>query len=398
MLRSYDLTLVLNKKYKSKNNIYWEEIKKMARKVEHEPVKKDDREFFLALDQLSKERKLDKDLLIKSIEAGLSSAYKKEMGESRTVVAKLNEEAGRIEYYAYQKVVDGEPQEDNELSLEEAHDIDPNAKVGDIIGEDITPIKLSRIAAQTAKQVIMQRINEAIREQIASEMNDKEGELVSAVVRRIESGIVYVEITGSQMEGVLGVSDQCPTDDYHVGDIIKVFVKRVRENAYGNTQVVVSRSCAGFVKKLFEVEVPELKSGLVKVKNIVREAGNRTKMVVYTDDPNLDALSSCIGIRGERVNSIVGQLGGEKIDVILYTSNITEYIIRCLNPLKSVISIKVDEENKRAEVIVPDNKLSLAIGKGGMNAKLASRLVGMKLDIRAMSAITSEFEDNGDQQ
>ena len=392
MLRSYDLTLVLNKKYKSKNNIYWEEIKKMARKVEHEPVKKDDREFFLALDQLSKERKLDKDLLIKSIEAGLSSAYKKEMGESRTVVAKLNEEAGRIEYYAYQKVVDGEPQEDNELSLEEAHDIDPNAKVGDIIGEDITPIKLSRIAAQTAKQVIMQRINEAIREQIASEMNDKEGELVSAVVRRIESGIVYVEITGSQMEGVLGVSDQCPTDDYHVGDIIKVFVKRVRENAYGNTQVVVSRSCAGFVKKLFEVEVPELKSGLVKVKNIVREAGNRTKMVVYTDDPNLDALSSCIGIRGERVNSIVGQLGGEKIDVILYTSNITEYIIRCLNPLKSVISIKVDEENKRAEIVVPDNKLSLAIGKAGMNAKLASRLVGMKLDIRAMSTITSDLD------
>lgn len=392
MLWSYDLTLVLNKKYKSKNNIYWEEIKKMARKVEHEPVKKDDREFFLALDQLSKERKLDKDLLIKSIEAGLSSAYKKEMGESRTVVAKLNEEAGRIEYYAYQKVVDGEPQEDNELSLEEAHDIDPNAKVGDIIGEDITPIKLSRIAAQTAKQVIMQRINEAIREQIASEMNDKEGELVSAVVRRIESGIVYVEITGSQMEGVLGVSDQCPTDDYHVGDIIKVFVKRVRENAYGNTQVVVSRSCAGFVKKLFEVEVPELKSGLVKVKNIVREAGNRTKMVVYTDDPNLDALSSCIGIRGERVNSIVGQLGGEKIDVILYTSNITEYIIRCLNPLKSVISIKVDEENKRAEIVVPDNKLSLAIGKAGMNAKLASRLVGMKLDIRAMSTITSDLD------
>ena len=360
----------------------------MARKVEKEQVKRDDREFFLALDQLSKERKLDKELLIKSIEAGLSSAYKKEMGESRTVVAKLNEEAGRIEYFAFQKVVEGEPQEDNELSLEEAHDIDPNAKVGDIIGEDITPIKLSRIAAQTAKQVIMQRINEAIREQVANEMNDKEGELVTAIIRRIEGGIVYVEITGSQMEGVMNVADQSPTDDYHIGDVIKVFVKRVRENAFGNTQVVVSRSCAGFVKKLFEVEVPELKSGLVKVKNIVREAGNRTKMVVYTDDPNLDALSSCIGLRGERVNSIVGQLGGEKIDVILYTSNITEYIIRCLNPLKSVISVKVDEEAKRAEVIVADNKLSLAIGKGGMNAKLASRLVGMKLDIRAMSSIT----------
>ncbi len=365
----------------------------MARKNEKASAKKDDREFFLALDQLSKERKLDKDMLIKSIEAGLASAYKKEMGESRTVVAKLNEEAGRIEFFAFQKVVEGEPQEDNELSLEEALDIDPNAKIGDIIGEDITPLSLSRIAAQTAKQVIMQRINEAIREQIASEMNDKEGELVTAIIRRIESGIVYVEITGSQMEGVMSVADQSPTDEYHIGDVIKVFVKRVRENAFGNTQVVVSRSCAGFVKKLFEIEVPELKSGLVKVKNIVREAGNRTKMVVYTDDPNLDALSACIGMRGERVNSIVGQLGGEKIDVILYTSNIVEYIIRCLNPLKSVISVKVDEEAKRAEVLVADNKLSLAIGKGGMNAKLASRLVGMKLDIRSISSVT---EDQGE--
>lgn len=349
------------------------------------------REFFLALDQLEKERKLNKDMLIASIEAGLASAYKKEMGESRTVTAKLNAEKGRIEFYAYQTVVEGEPQEDSQLSLEEARDIKEDAQIGDVIGEDITPKTLSRIAAQTAKQVIMQRINEAIREQVAAEMNDKEGELVQAIVRRIDNNIVYVEITNSQMEGVMNLGDQVYGEKYELGDKIKVYVKKVRDTLKG-TQVVVSRSCAGFVKKLFEMEVPEMRSGLVRVKNIVREAGNRTKMAVYSDDPNLDALASCIGPKGERVNNVVRELNGEKIDIILYTSNIREYIVRCLNPLKSVVALKVDEEAGKSQVIVPDDKLSLAIGKGGMNARLAARLTGLKLDIKPLSEMASQFE------
>ncbi len=350
------------------------------------------REFFLALDQLEKEKKLNKQMLVASIEAGLASAYKKEMGESRIVTAKLNEEKGRIEFYAYQTVVEGEPLEESQLSLEEALDIKPDAKVGDVIGEDITPKTLSRIAAQTAKQVIMQRINEAIREQIALEMNDKEGELVTAIIRRIDNNIVYVEITNSQMEGVMALNDQVFGEKYNIGDIIKVYVKKVRDTMRG-TQVVVSRSCSGFVKKLFEMEVPEMRSNLVKVKNIVREAGNRTKMAVYSDDPNVDALSACIGQKGERVNNVVRELNGEKIDIILYTANLQEYIIRCLNPLKSVVSIKIDEENKKAQVIVPDDKLSLAIGKGGMNARLAARLTGLKLDIKSWSATTQSAEE-----
>lgn len=346
------------------------------------------REFFIALEELAREKKLDKKMLIASIEAGLASAYKKEMGESRTVTAKINEETGVVVFYAYQVVVDGEPQEDSQLSLEEARDIKPDAKIGDIIGEDISTTALSRIAAQTAKQVIMQRINEAIREQITNEMNDKEGELVSAIVRRVENSMVYVEITSSQMEGVMSLRDQVYGETYNVGDIIKVYVKKVTETQRGGTQVIVSRSCAGFVKKLFEIEVPELRIGLVKIKNIVREAGNRTKMAVYSDDPNVDALSACIGIKGERVNNVVSELNGEKIDIIPYTSNLEEYIVRCLNPLKSVISIKIDEEAKRAQVIVADDKLSLAIGRGGMNAKLAARLTGLKLDIKSFSSVT----------
>ncbi len=349
------------------------------------------REFFLALDELEKERKLDKQMLISSIEAGLASAYKKEMGESRAVSAKLNPESGRIEFYAYQTVVDGEPQEDSQLSLEEARDVKPDAKIGDVIGEDITPKSLSRIAAQTAKQVIMQRINEAIREQIAAEMNDKEGELVQAIVRRIENNIVYVEITNSQMEGVMNINDQVYGEKYEIGDKIKVYVKKVRDTVKG-TQVVVSRSCAGFAKKLFEMEVPELRSGLVKVKNIVREAGNRTKMAVYSDDPNLDALSACIGPKGERVNNVARELNGEKIDVILYTTNLREYIVRCLNPLKSIVGLKIDEAAGKAQVVVPDDKLSLAIGKGGMNARLAARLTGLKLDIKPLSEVKEQFE------
>lgn len=349
-------------------------------------------EFFLALDQLERERKLNRELLIASIEAGLASAYKKEMGESRTVSAKINEEKGKIEYFAYQTVVEDEPETEAQLSLEEARDIKPDAQVGDIIGEDITPKELSRIAAQTAKQVILQRINEAVREQVAAEMNDKEGELMTSIIRRIDNGIVYVEITNFQMEGVMGVSDQVPGEKYSVGDKIKVYVKKLRETARG-TQVVVSRSCAGFVKKLFEIEVPELRSKLVKVKSIVREAGSRTKMAVYTDDPNLDALYACIGQKGERVNSIVSELNGEKIDVILYSPNLTEFIARSLNPAKSIISIKLNEEAKRAEVVVADDKLSLAIGKGGMNAKLAARLTGIKLDIKSLSSVTGDDDE-----
>ncbi len=353
------------------------------------------REFFLALEQVERERKLEKGMLIASIEAGLASAYKKETGESRTVTAKLNPEKGQIEFFAYQTVVEGEPQEDSQLSLEEARDVKPDAQIGDVIGEDIILTSLSRIAAQTAKQVISQRINEAIREQIAAEMNDKEGELVQAIIRRIENNIVFVEIINSQMEGVMDIRDQVYGEKYEIGDKIKVYIKRVQESPRG-TKVIVSRSCAGFVKKLFEMEVPELRSGLVKVKNIFREAGNRTKMAVYSEDINLDALAACIGPKGERVNNVVRELNGEKIDIILYTSNIRDYIVRCLNPLKSVVALKVDEEAGKAQVIVPDDKLSLAIGKNGMNARLAARLTGFKLDIKPYSEMASQFEGNED--
>ena len=354
------------------------------------------KEFFAALDDLERDKKLDKKLLISSLEAGLASAYKKEMGEFRNVSVKLNPETCQIKFFAYQNVVDGIPEEDSDLTLEEAQDIKPDAQIGDVIGEDVTPKKLSRIAAQTAKQVIMQRINEAVREQVAAEMNEKEGELVSAIIRRIDNNIVFVEIMGSQMEGVMSLNDQVYGEHYQVNDRIKVFVKKVRDTSRG-TQVVVSRSCAGFVKKIFELEVPEIRSGLVKIKNAVREAGNRTKISVYCEDQNLDALAACVGQKGVRVNAIVSELNGEKVDIILYTSKLEDYVARALSPAKPIM-VKLSEDQKHADVIVNDEKLSLAIGKGGMNAKLASRLTGVKIDIKTLSSATSLDEEESNEE
>lgn len=356
------------------------------------------REFFAALDELEKEKRLNKEMLLSSLEVGLASAYKKENGESRTVKVKLYPEKGKIEYFAYQTVVETEPEDESELSLEEAREIKPDAEIGDIIGEDVTPNKLSRIAAQTAKQVIMQKINEAVREQIAAEMNEKEGELVTAVIRKIDNNVVYVEIVGSQMEGVLATNDQIFGEKYEINSRIRVYVKKVKESHSG-AQVMVSRSNAGLVKKLFELEVPEIRSGLVKIKNAVREAGNRTKIAVYSDDPNLDALAACVGQRGVRVNAVVSELNGEKVDIILYTPNIADYIARALSPAKPIM-VKLSDDQKHADVIVSDDKLSLAIGKGGMNARLAARLTGVKIDIKTLSSETGmdDIEDDDEEE
>ncbi len=348
------------------------------------------KEFFLALDEFEKEAKLDKSLLLTSLESGLASAYKKESGECRAITVSLNPETATIKFFAYQKVVEGEPQEDWELTLEEAREIKPDSNIGEIIGEDVTPKTLSRIAAQTAKQVIMQRINEAKREQAQTEMTDKEGELMQAIVRRVDPNTVYCEILGTQLEGVIGVSDQVHGERLQVNDKIKVYVKKVRNGAKG-AQVVCSRNSAGYVRKLFDLEVPELRSGLVKVEGIVREAGYRTKMAVYSDEPNLDAIGSCIGAKGCRVNAIVAELNGEKIDIIPYSTDPSEYIAKALSPAK-VLMVQLNETEKHAKVVVPDDKLSLAIGKAGQNARLAAKLTGYRIDVKPYSAIVDEVE------
>ena len=343
------------------------------------------KEFFQALDELEREQRISKEAMIESIEAGLVSAYKKEYGFACPISVRLNEEKMTFKVYAHKLVVEEVEDEDSQISLEDAHDISEKYKVGDVVIEDITPKDFSRIAAQTAKQVILQRVNDMKKEMILNEMSDKTGEILSAIIRRKEGNTVYVEITGTQMEGIMTINDQVPTEKYNVNDVIKVYVKKIRDTQHG-AQVVVSRSAPGFVRKLFEMEVPEIKAGLVKVASCVREAGFRTKIAVYSDDPNVDAVGSCIGNKGVRVNAVVAELGGEKIDVIAYCEDPLEYIPRALSPAQ-VLMVSINEDEKTARVIVPDEKLSLAIGRSGQNARLAAKLTGWKIDVKPYSTI-----------
>ena len=324
------------------------------------------KDFFLALDQLEKEKKINKEFFISALESALVSAYKKNFGEARSAEVKLNPEKGTIKVYAYKTIVDEVEDPDKQISLEEAKQIKSSYKVGDIIAEEVTPKNFGRIAAQTAKQVVMQRLREAERENLSTELNSK-----------------YVELSGTETEGVLGEKDIIPGEKLEIGQHIKVHIKRVRDNGYG-AEVQVSRTTPVFVRKLFELEVPELVSGDVEIKSIAREAGNRTKISVTSKDPNIDAVGTFVGPRGSRINAVLDELGGEKIDIVRYDDDVFEYIANALSPAE-VISVEINQEAKSSKVIVPDNKLSLAIGKEGCNVRLAARLTGWKIDVKSES-------------
>ena len=348
------------------------------------------KDFFAALQELQETRHIDQELFLDSLKAGLVSAYKKEYGETRNVNVVIDPEKCSIKIFAYRTVVGEVEDEDVEVSLEEAQQIKKSIKLGDVLTEEIDTKDLSRIAAQTAKQVIVQRLNDAKRDIVFNEMSRKEGELLNAIVRRIEGNNIYVEISPSQMEGVLLPNDQIYNEKLRVNDNIKVYIKKVRTNARGS-QVTVSRSAAGFVKRMFELEVPEIRSGLVEIKAIAREAGYRTKIAVYSDNQDIDAIGSCVGQNGMRINTIVSELNGEKIDVIQYSENPAEFIPRALAPAK-VVMVNVNEEDKTARVVVPDDKLSLAIGREGQNVRLAARLTGWKIDVKPLSKVVDEEE------
>jgi len=352
------------------------------------------KEFFLALDEIEKEYRIPKESMIESIEAGLASAYKKEFGFSSPISVRINEEKLTYKVYAHKLVVEDVEDDDTQICLEDAQLIDPKYKVGDVVIEDITPKDFSRIAAQTAGQVIKQRINDIKREMMLNDINRRQGEIVSAIVRRKDQSNVFVEITGTQMEGIMMKADQIPTENYNVNDVIKVYIKKIREDFRGNgSQVVVSRGNTGFVRRLFELEVPEIKAGLVKIVNIAREPGFRTKIAVKSEDPNVDAVGSCIGNKGVRVNAVVSEIGGaERIDIVEYCDDAIEYIARALSPAQ-VLLVSINEEEKHAQVIVPDEKLSLAIGRNGQNARLAARLTGWKIDVKPYSTLKDDDEN-----
>lgn len=346
------------------------------------------KDFFLALDELESQKGIKKEFFIETLESALIAAYKKNFGEAKAIDVKLSPEKNTIKVYAYKTVVEEVVDPDTEIALTDAKLIKKSYKLGDKVQEEITPKDFGRIAAGTAKQVVTQKLREAERNAAFSELSEKVDTLMTGIVRREDNGTYYLELAGTNIEGVLMPNDQLPSEKYEINNRIKVYVKKLRETARG-VQAIVSRACAGFVRKLFENEVPEIDSGIVEIKNIVREAGYRTKISIHSKDQNVDALGACVGNKGVRVNSIVSELAGEKVDIVIWSDDPFEYIARALSPAK-VLSVEIDESAKSSRVIVPDDKLSLAIGKSGQNVRLAAKLTNWKIDVKSESKAREE--------
>ena len=347
-------------------------------------------EFIEALNDLARERHIDREMLFTAIETALVAAYKRNYeNNGGNVRVSIDRERGEVEVFARKKVVEEVEDPQTEISLAEARQLNPAYCEDDLIEEKITPRQFGRIAAQTAKQVVVQKIREAERGGIYNEYVEKENEILTAVVDRVEGKDVYVEL--GRTEGCLEAAQQMPGETFAPGDRLKVYVLEVTGGKNGKgPQILVSRTHSGLVKRLFEIEVPEIQSGVVQIKSIAREAGSRTKMAVDSTDVMIDPVGACVGPRGMRVENVVAELKTEKIDIIRWSKEPAEYIANALNPAR-VIHVAVNEKEKSARIIVPDNQLSLAIGKEGQNARLAAKLTGWKIDIKSQSQIDEQM-------
>ncbi len=347
-------------------------------------------EFVQALDALEKEKGISKASLLDAIENALVSAYKKNYNNSGNVRVTMNGDTGEIGVYAIKKVVEELDNPAEEIELADAWKIANYYQPGDILEVPIEPKNFGRIAAQSAKQVVVQRIREAERGMIYNELSEKENEVLTAIVQQVEKNGVYLELGRS--EGFMYASEFIPGETFAPGDRIKVYVLEVLKTGKG-PQVLVSRTHPGLIKRLFEFEVPEILSGVVTIKSIAREAGSRSKIAVYSSDLQVDPVGACVGQRGIRIERIVSELRGEKIDVIEWNSDPAVFIANALSPAR-VLMAQINEEEKSARVIVPDSQLSLAIGKEGQNARLAFKLTGWKIDIKSHSqCIEAGVED-----
>ena len=339
------------------------------------------KDFIEALDGLSKEKHISKEVLLETIEAALLSAYKKNYGTSQNVRVDINPETGDITVLSRLDIVEDVVDDSIQMSLEEAHEIDPRYQVGDYIEFEVTTEDFGRIAAQTAKQVVVQRIREAERGMIYEDFKDRQGEIVTGIVQRKSGKSLFIDLGHS--EGILPIREQVEGEHFEVNDRLKVYIMDVKRSPKG-PQVFLSRSHPGLVKRLFELEVPEIQDGTVEIKGIAREAGSRTKIAVWTEFENVDPVGSCVGTRGNRVQEVVRELNGEKIDIISWSEDPEELICNVLSPSK-VEEVIIDEEEKSATAIVPDYQLSLAIGKSGQNVRLAVKVSGWKIDIKSHS-------------
>ncbi len=356
-------------------------------------------EFIHALEQIEKEKGIGKDILFEAIETALITAYKRNYGTNQSVEVYIDRESGDVRVFAEKNIVEVVTDPSVEMSLEQANKFGAEFEVGDVVEVEVTPRTFGRIAAQTAKQVVMQRIREAERGIIFDEFSNKEEDIVSGVISRYDRKNVIVDL--GRAEAILPPSEQTPGEKYNIHDRIKAYVINVKKTNK-SPQIFISRTHPGLVKRLLELEVPEIHDGTVEIKTIAREAGSRTKIAIFSKNENVDPVGACVGQKGSRIRSIVDELKGEMIDVIKWSGNPEEYIASSLSPAK-VVRVDVDETSKVARVIVPDFQLSLAIGKEGQNARLAAKLTGWKIDIKSESQLRAQIEQqllnyNADQQ
>src|SRR6056297_1254819 len=343
-------------------------------------------EFIQALDDIEKDKGISKDVLLEAIETALVSAYKKDFGSKDNVRIEISAEAGEVKVYSRKEVVEEVENENSEISLTEAERIDSKYTIGDIVEIEVTPANFGRIAAQTAKQVVMQRIREAERDVIFDQYKEKEDDLITGTIQRFHNDNILIDM--GKTEALLPPSEQIAGEKYEIGKRIKLYVVEVSSTSKG-PRILVSRTHPGLLKRLFEIKVPEIFQGLVEIKAVAREAGQRSKMAVSSSDKQVDPVGACVGPKGMRVQAVVNQLNNEKIDIVKWDDNPEEFVANALNPAE-VISVDINKSDKIAQVIVPDFQLSLAIGKEGQNARLAAKLTGWKVDIKKESEIEAE--------
>ncbi|MEX1031037.1 MAG: transcription termination factor NusA [Paenibacillaceae bacterium] len=344
-------------------------------------------DFIEALAAIESEKGISKEVLIDAIEAALISSYKRNFNTAQNVRVDIDRQTGVIKVYARKTVVDEVLDIRLEISLDAAREIEANFQLNDIVEIEVTPRDFGRIAAQTAKQVVTQRIREAERGLIYNAFIDKEEDIVTGIVQRVDARNIYVDL--GKVEAMLPINELMPNDRFQQGDRVKSYITKV-ENTTKGPQIMLSRTHPGLLKRLFELEVPEIFDGVVEIRSVAREAGFRSKIAVYSRNPEVDPVGSCVGPKGTRVQAIVNELKGEKIDIVNWSEFVEDYVANALSPSK-VVEVQVFEEEKLARVIVPDYQLSLAIGIRGQNARLAAKLTGWKIDIKSESQAEQEF-------
>ncbi len=341
------------------------------------------------IDQVSRDKGINKEVLISTLVEAIGSAAKKKLGLKREIEVNYNEELGEIEVFEFKEVVDKIKDPDTQVSLEEGKKLDPECEIGDSLGIKMETSSFGRIAAQSAKQVIIQRMKDVERDIVFEDFKDRKGEVINGIVQRFDKGAAIINL--GRTEAILPITEQVPTETYKQGDRIRAYVLEVKKISKG-PQVILSRTHPQFLAALFEMEVPEMSQKVIRIVHVVREPGSRSKIAVASEAKDVDPVGACVGMKGNRVQYVVQELKGEKIDIISWNPDPAKFICNALAPAE-VIRVIIDEVNRSMEVVVPDEQLSLAIGKRGQNVRLASRLTGWKIDVKSESKYSKSMRD-----